>query len=73
MMQSIDKILGDLSNGVNFAATLRKAAAAQHEEDSDVDSLTWVWRREAAAWAMGLFAGVVWRDNRGFCVNCIGG
>ena len=37
MMQSIDKILGDLSNGVNFAATLRKAAAAQHEEDSDVD------------------------------------
>ena len=37
-MQSIDKILGDLSNGVNFAATLRKVSAAQHEEeDSDVD------------------------------------
>lgn len=36
-MQSIDKILGDLSSGVNFAATLRKAAAAQNEEDSDVD------------------------------------
>ncbi|KAI5119558.1 hypothetical protein M0805_005622 [Coniferiporia weirii] len=38
VMQSIDKILGDLSNGVNFAATLRKVTAAQHEEeDSDVD------------------------------------
>ncbi|THH06581.1 hypothetical protein EW145_g3988 [Phellinidium pouzarii] len=38
VMQSIDKILGDLSNGVNFAATLRKVSAAQHEEeDSDVD------------------------------------
>ena len=38
MLQSIDKILGDLSNSVNFAATIRKAAAAQMEDDdSDVD------------------------------------
>ncbi|KAL5520295.1 hypothetical protein ACEPAG_9508 [Sanghuangporus baumii] len=38
VMQSIDKIFGDLSSGVNFAATLRKVSAAQHEEeDSDVD------------------------------------
>ncbi|EJD00268.1 uncharacterized protein FOMMEDRAFT_170233, partial [Fomitiporia mediterranea MF3/22] len=38
VMQSIDKILGDLSNGVNFAATLRKVSATQYEEeDSDVD------------------------------------
>lgn len=38
VMQSIDKILGDLSSGVNFAASLRKVSAAQHEEeDSDVD------------------------------------
>ena len=37
-MQSLDKILGDLSSGVNFAASLRKVSAAQQEdEDSDVD------------------------------------
>jgi hypothetical protein len=38
VFQSLDRILGDLSNGVNFAATLRKMSAAQQEdEDSDVD------------------------------------
>ena len=43
MMQSIDKLMGDLSSSVNFAATLRKVSAAQHEVDDphmdmDLDS-----------------------------------
>ncbi len=35
-MESIDGVLGDLSNGVTFAASLKKAAA-EEDEDSDVD------------------------------------
>ncbi|TDL26913.1 ras GEF [Rickenella mellea] len=34
---SIDRILGDLSNSTNFAASLRKVTEAEEEEESDVD------------------------------------